>query len=67
MHGTMQEICLFFNLSPKQQAELENNITEKERVFINLCKTHLVARIEAYESFSDLAKDYHIGMVSQQY
>ena len=58
MHGTMQEICLFFNLSPKQQAELEKNITEKgesrRKKLVNLCKTRWVARIEAYESFSDL-------------
>ena len=58
MHGTMKEICLFFNLSPKRQAELEKNIKEKgdskRKMLVNLCKTCWVARIEAYESFSDL-------------
>ena len=42
MHGTMQEICLFFNLSPKRQAELEKNIKEKgdseRKKLVNLAK-----------------------------
>ena len=58
MNGTLQELCLFFNLSPKHQQQLEEKIkmidNAKHRKLINLCQTHWVARIEAYETFAEL-------------
>ena len=58
MHGTLQELCLFFNLLPKRQQQLEEEIDKienaKHRKLVNLCKTRWVARIEAYEVFAEL-------------
>ena len=58
MHGTLEELCLFFNLSPKRQSLLEDEIKAMENVshtkLVNLCKTRWVARIDAYEAFAEL-------------
>ena len=59
MHGTLQEISLFYNSSPKRQGELEKQIkskTDSTRLkLLNLCKTDWVARITAYETFYELS------------
>ena len=58
MHGTLQEISIFYNSSPKRQGELEIQIkskTDSTRLkLVNLCKTRWVARITAYETFYEL-------------
>ena len=54
MCGVVEEICLFFNYSPKRQQELQERIerlpvgiTSKTKL-VNLCKTWWVAQIEAF-------------------
>ena len=58
--GVVEEICLFFNYSPKWQQELQEHIenlplgaTSKTKL-VNLCKTQWVARIEAFGVFRDM-------------
>ena len=60
MYGAMEEICLFYNYSPKWQHELQEHIenlpvgtTSKTRL-VNLYKTQWVAQIEAFEVFRDM-------------
>ena len=53
-HGVLQEICIFF---PKRQAELERQlplVESRRQKLVNLCKTRWVARIEAYEVFTEV-------------
>ncbi len=60
MYGVMEEICLFFNYTPKRQQELQEHIenlpvgTTSKTKLMNLCKTRWVARIEAFEVFRDM-------------
>ena len=58
MHGTLEEIYIFYQYSPKRQQLLEEKIRELENVnhtkLVSLCKTRWVARIEAYEAFQEL-------------
>ena len=64
MYGVVEEICRFFNYSPKRQQELQEHIenlpvgTTSKKKFVNLCKTLCktlwVAQIQAFEVFRDL-------------
>ena len=60
MYGVVEEICLFFNYSPKRQQELQEHIenlpvgTTGKSKLVNLCNTRLAARIEALEVFRDM-------------
>ena len=63
MYGVVEEICLFFNYSPKRQQELQElqehieNLpvgTTSKTKLINLCKTRWIAQIEAFEVFRDM-------------
>ena len=58
MHGTLEEICIFYQYSPKRQQLLEEKIRELENVNhtkqVSLCKTRWVARIEAYKTSQEL-------------
>ena len=60
MYEVVEEICLFFNYSPKHQQELQQHIknlqvgTTGKTKLVNLCKTRWVARIEAFEVFRDM-------------
>ena len=57
MVGVLEQIYLFFSMSPKRHSELKNHISslpENETScskLVNLCKTRWVARIEAFEVF----------------
>ena len=57
MYRVVEEICLFFNYSPKWQQELKEHVenlpvgTTGKTKLVNLCKTRWVARIEAFEVF----------------
>ena len=56
-HGVLQEICIFFNYSPKRQVELERQlplVESRRQKLVNLCKTRWVARIKAYEVFMEV-------------
>ena len=57
--GTLNEICSFFNFSPKWHellAAVINNVYPNTRriTLINLCCTHWVERHEAFEVFNSL-------------
>ena len=60
MYGVVEEICLFFNYSPKQQQELQEHVenlpvgNSSKTKLVNLCKTRWVAQIEAFEVFRDM-------------
>ena len=60
MIGVLEEICLFFNFSPKRQQEPEAQIKKlpigqsSRTKLVNMCKIHWVARIEGFEVFQDL-------------
>ena len=60
MYGVVEEICLFFNYSPKWHQELQEHIenlpvgTTSKTKLVNLYKTQWVARIEAFEVFRDM-------------
>ena len=60
MYGVVEEICLFFNYSPKWQQELQEHIknlpvgTTSKTKLMDLCKTRWVAQIEAFEVFGDM-------------
>ena len=60
MYGVVEEICLFFNYSPKWQQELQEHIenlpvgTTSKTKLMNLYQTRWVAQIEAFEVFRDM-------------
>ena len=58
MYGTLEEVCIFFHYSPKRQQLLEEEIKKLDGVshtkLVNLCKTRWVARINAFDAFSEL-------------
>ena len=60
MFGVVEEICLFFNYSPKWQQKLQEHIenipvgTISKTKFVNLYKTLWVVRREAFEVFGDM-------------
>ena len=60
MFGVVEEICLFFNYSPKRQQELQDHIenlpvgTTSKTKLVNLYKTQWVVRREAFEVFGDM-------------
>ena len=60
MYGVVEEICLFFNYSPKRYQGLQESIenlpvgTTSKTKLVYLCKTRWVARIEAFEVFRDM-------------
>ena len=57
MVGILEQVCLFFMMSPKRHAELAHHISnlpegETNRMkLVNICKTRWVARIESFEVF----------------
>ena len=60
MQGTLDQIYLFFSLSPKQELELQVHIKElhvdqgRRTKLVNTCKTRWVARMESFQVFMEL-------------
>ena len=60
MVGMLEQVCLFFTMSPKRHGELAghiSNLPESEtsrKKLVNICKTRWVARIESFEVFISL-------------
>jgi hypothetical protein len=58
MVGVLEQVCLFFMLSPKHNEELAGhiaNLPEGATNLVNICKTRWVARIESFEAFIAVA------------
>lgn len=60
MVGTLEQICLFFIMSPKRHDKLAHHISNMPEFatnhtkLVNICKTRWVARIESFEVFLSL-------------
>ena len=60
MNDVVEEICLFFNYSPKRQQWLQEHSenlpvgTTSKTKLMNLCKIRWVARIETFVVFRDM-------------
>ena len=60
MQGTLDQIYLFFSLSPKRVQELQVHIKElhvdqgRRTKLVNTCKTCWVARMESFQVFMEL-------------
>ncbi|XP_062505053.1 52 kDa repressor of the inhibitor of the protein kinase-like [Corticium candelabrum] len=60
MQGTLDQIYLFFSLSPKREQELQVHIKElhvdqgRRTKLVNTCKTRWVARMESFQVFMEL-------------
>ena len=61
MLGVLEQVCLFFIMSPKRHGELAGHIgnlpegVTRRTKLVNICKTRSIARIESFETFLSVA------------